>query len=384
NAAFFVNAAIMVMAAAVFFSRGIVVTEIQQAHKLLEPILGSSIAPLAFGIALLAAGQSSTLTGTISGQVVMEGFLNIKLRPWVRRLLTRSLALIPAVIVIAIAGNEGTYQMLILSQVVLSLQLPFATIPLIHFTSDKNKMGKFANSPWIKASAWLVAAIIVALNLKLVFDELTGMMTGAPFWLWLTVVPGILLILGVLVYITVRAFRGPSKAWGAPAVSMVPEVASRIKPVRFKRIGVALEHSEGDAEIMSAALSLAQQHEARLVLIHVVETPGAMVYGTQTESLHSREDEVYLEGMAREIEERDLPVEIDLRFGNPGDQIVQSVRELGLDFLVLGSHGHRGFKDVVFGQTVSKVRHDVDIPVLIVSVERPKVERPLRNDRENR
>jgi len=206
NAAFFVNAAILVMAAAVFFSRGIVVTEIQQAHELLAPILGNNIAPVAFALALLAAGQSSTLTGTMSGQIVMEGFLNIKLRPWLRRLLTRSLALIPAVIVIAIAGSEGTYEMLILSQVILSLQLPFATIPLIHFTSDKNKMGKFANKLWLKITAWLIATIIIALNLKLVFDELTGWLSAEPFWVWIMALLLAVILLGALSYITYRAF----------------------------------------------------------------------------------------------------------------------------------------------------------------------------------
>ena len=137
NGAFFVNAAILIMAAAVFYSRGIVVTEIQQAHSLLAPILGTNIAPIVFGVALVAAGQSSTLTGTLSGQIVMEGFLNIKLLPWLRRLITRGLALLPAVIVIGISGNQGTFKLLIFSQVILSLQLPFAIIPLIHFTSDK-------------------------------------------------------------------------------------------------------------------------------------------------------------------------------------------------------------------------------------------------------
>ncbi len=194
NLAFFVNAAILIMAAASFHTRGIVVTEIQQAHKLLEPILGAHIAPIAFAVALLAAGQSSTLTGTISGQVVMEGFLNIRMRPWLRRILTRSIALAPAVVVIAIAGEAGTYRLLILSQVVLSLQLPFAIIPLIHFTSDKQKMGPFASGRLLKMAAWIIAAVIVALNLKLVFDEVVGWSATWP-WIWAVLVPLILVTL---------------------------------------------------------------------------------------------------------------------------------------------------------------------------------------------
>jgi len=382
NAAFFVNAAILIMSAAVFFSRGIVVTEIQEAHALLEPIMGTHVAPVAFALALLAAGQSSTLTGTISGQVVMEGFLNIKMRPWLRRVLTRSMALIPAVIVIAIAGSEGTYEMLILSQVVLSLQLPFATIPLIHFTSDKTKMGKFANPFWLKLAAWVVAAIIVTLNLKLVLDELTGWLDQAPLWAWFSVVPAVILLLGVLVYVVVRAFRRKPIATPVQRQLMIQAIASRIRPVTHKVIGAALEHSEGDAEIISAAVTQARLYKARVVLIHVVETPGTMVYGTDSDSLHGREDEQYLESLAREIEERDLPVEIDLRHGNPPAEIVASVRERNIDLLVFGSHGHHGIKDVVYGETASRVRHEADIPVLIVKISAPKVERAQRDSLE--
>ncbi|HET8546545.1 MAG TPA: Nramp family divalent metal transporter, partial [Bryobacteraceae bacterium] len=144
NGALFVNAAILIMAAAVFYKRGIVVTEIQQAHLLLAPLLGTTIASMLFAIALLCSGQSSTLTGTMAGQIVMEGFLNFRMRPWLRRLITRMLAVIPAAITIWSAGEEGTYKLLILSQVILSLQLPFAVIPLIHFTSDRRRMGDFA------------------------------------------------------------------------------------------------------------------------------------------------------------------------------------------------------------------------------------------------
>ena len=157
NAAFFINSAILILAAAVFYRHGIVVTEIQQADKLLEELLGSNIAPLAFGMALLAAGQSSTLTGTLAGQIVMEGFVRIRLRPYLRRLITRLIALLPAVAVIWISGDQGTYKLLILSQVILSLQLPFAIVPLVHFTSDKLKMGSFASGLWVKVLAWFTS-----------------------------------------------------------------------------------------------------------------------------------------------------------------------------------------------------------------------------------
>src|SRR5579862_6293534 len=148
NAALLVNAAILIMAAAVFFRHGVVVTEIQQAHLLLAPLLGTAAAGVLFAVALLCSGQSSTLTGTLAGQIVMEGFLNIRMRPWLRRLITRMAAIIPAALTIYVSGDKGTYQLLILSQVILSMQLPFAVIPLIHFTSDRRRMGPFANKAW--------------------------------------------------------------------------------------------------------------------------------------------------------------------------------------------------------------------------------------------
>jgi manganese transport protein len=169
--ALFINAAILIVAAATFHTRGQTdVAEIQDAYKLLSPTLGVTGASVVFAIALLASGQNSTLTGTLAGQIVMEGFLRIRLRPWLRRLITRLIAIIPAVIVTVIYGESGTAKLLIISQVVLSLQLSFAVIPLILFTSDRRKMGDFANPMWIKVLAWTTASIIVLLNAKFLWD----------------------------------------------------------------------------------------------------------------------------------------------------------------------------------------------------------------------
>jgi manganese transport protein len=163
--ALFINAAILILAAATFYSRGRTdVAEIQDAYKLLTPLLGVTGASTLFALALLASGQNSTLTGTLAGQIVMEGFLNIRLRPWLRRLLTRALAIIPAIIVTSISGETGAASLLVLSQVILSLQLSFAVIPLVLFTSDKAKMGEFVNGTVIKVLAWLVAIVIGSLN----------------------------------------------------------------------------------------------------------------------------------------------------------------------------------------------------------------------------
>jgi manganese transport protein len=163
--ALFINAAILIVSAATFYSRGRNdVAEIGDAYKLLTPLLGVTGASSLFAIALLASGQNSTLTGTLAGQIVMEGFLNIRLKPWLRRLITRLIAIIPAVIVTIISGESGTAKLLVLSQVILSLQLSFAVFPLVMFTSDKLKMGEFVNPLWIKILAWIVAVIIASLN----------------------------------------------------------------------------------------------------------------------------------------------------------------------------------------------------------------------------
>jgi len=169
--ALFINAAILVLAAAAFHWSGHEdVAEIQDAFKLLSPLLGVGLASILFAVALLASGQNSTLTGTLAGQIVMEGFINVRLRPWLRRLITRALAIIPAVLVIGLFGEGKTTQLLIASQVVLSMQLGFAVWPLMRFTDEKAKMGPFANPLWIRILGWTTAVIIIVLNVKLLFD----------------------------------------------------------------------------------------------------------------------------------------------------------------------------------------------------------------------
>lgn len=172
--ALFINAAILIVAAAAFHSNGKVVDEIGKAHELLAPMLGTTLAGILFAVALLASGQNSTLTGTLAGQIVMEGFLDIRLRPWLRRLITRAVAIVPAVLVAAYQGESGTAKLLVLSQVILSLQLPFAVVPLILFTSDRRKMGEFVSPTWVKILAWITAAIIIVLNVRLLYDVATS------------------------------------------------------------------------------------------------------------------------------------------------------------------------------------------------------------------
>jgi manganese transport protein len=173
--ALFVNAAILIVAAATFYRSGNTqVAEIQDAYKLLTPLLGATSASFLFALALLASGQNSTLTGTLAGQIVMEGFLHLRMQPWLRRLITRAIAIIPAVIVTALYGTSGTAKLLIFSQVVLSFQLSFAVIPLVMFTSDRHKMGEFVNAAGLKTLAWAVAIFIACLNIWLLVQTLRG------------------------------------------------------------------------------------------------------------------------------------------------------------------------------------------------------------------
>jgi manganese transport protein len=163
--AFFINASILILAAATFHTSGNrEVAELADAHRLLDPLLGTQLAGIFFAVALLAAGQNSTITGTLAGQIVMEGFLNLRLRPWLRRLITRGVAIVPALVVTLLYGEQGTNELLILSQVILSLQLSFAVVPLVWFTSRRDQMGEFANAPWLRYTAWSMAVLIIGLN----------------------------------------------------------------------------------------------------------------------------------------------------------------------------------------------------------------------------
>ena len=364
NAAFFVNAAILIVAASVFFKNGMVVTEIQQAHALLAPLLGTMLASTLFAVALLASGQSSTLTGTYAGQIVMEGFIHFKMRPILRRLVTRSLAIIPAVIVIALRGNQGSYELLIFSQVVLSLQLPFAVIPLIRFTGDKELMGTFANKRWVKILAWSAASLIVVLNAGLVLETIDSWLTAAgdmaPI-LWLTVVPMVGGIFLFLVYISLP------KSWRRRKPVMPAEIEQlEAVPQGFTCIGVALDLGDMDSKVLSLARSLALQNHARLVLFHIVEGVGAQLFGTNAYDDEARDDQDHLNRHVAQLRETGIEVEAILGFGKVQKEIVRLAREHKADLLMMGGHGHRGLKDVIFGTTISRVRHELKIPVLVV------------------
>jgi manganese transport protein len=175
SVALFVNASILIVAAAVFHTRGLFeIAAIEDAYKMLSPLVGATFASTLFAVALLASGQNSSITGTLAGQVVMEGFIHIKVAQWKRRMITRGIAIIPTIIVVAVMGSQGTEKLLILSQVILSLQLSFAVIPLVMFTSNRKYMGEFVNGPWLKRLAWVTAVVIVGLNAWLLIQTVVG------------------------------------------------------------------------------------------------------------------------------------------------------------------------------------------------------------------
>jgi len=375
NGALLVNAALLVMAAATFYKAGMFdVAEIQDAHRLLEPLLGAHVAPIAFAIALIAAGQSSTITGTLAGQVVMEGFVRIRLRPIARRLITRSVAIIPAVVTIVVFGEKATGSLLVLSQVVLSLQLSFAVIPLLQLVSDRRWMGQYVINRWLQTAGWAVAGVIAALNLKLVFDVMVESIQGAgsrAWLLWVTAVPLALGLIALLGYVIVKPAL--ERRRGQPVEALVgvhgPSAVPEIDPPRAPRlIAAALDFSRADKAVLSYAVTLARgaSRGAKLLLFHIVESGGARIMGGDLRDSEAREDQERLELYAKELSELGVESQYDLGFGEPADELAALVEQHRPDLIILGSHGHRGMGDIVHGTSVERLRHRVRVPVLVI------------------
>lgn len=368
NLAFFVNAAILVLAATAFHKNGYFeVADIQDAHKLLTGIFGS-LAPALFAIALIAAGQSSTITGTLAGQIVMEGYLNLRISPWLRRLVTRLIAIAPAVFVIFYFGEEKVGDLLILSQVVLSMQLGFAVIPLIHFNSSKKIMGKFVIANYVKVLAWVAAIIIVVLNMKLIGEELVKFFDteiGQLLYVRVLIALLILYVLFLLCYITFEPFLTRKRV----AKSVIPHgkaiiINEVIKP-QYNHVALAVDFSKQDENTLHHALSLGGKN-AHYLLIHVVESAGAIHMGNDILDKEAQFDLDNLKVYQRDLIEKGYTVEIKLGFGKSARTISNIINQTDADILVMGAHGHVGLKDFIFGSTVDKVRHQVKIPVLII------------------
>jgi manganese transport protein len=368
NLAFFVNAAILVLAATTFYKAGLFnVTEIKDAHRFLEPLLGTKWAPVLFAVALIAAGQSSTLTGTLAGQIVMEGYLNLRIQPWIRRIITRLIAIIPAVLTIVFLGEGATGKLLILSQVILSLQLGFAVIPLIHFVSDRQRMGKFVIGPVTRIFAWLIAGIIVLLNARLVRDVISEWVHNSsyPWIIRLTVVPLTLAAGLLLLFITIRPFMKRILVRSTRSTHKAPPLGDIIKPVRYSSIVIAIDFSAIDSEVIRHAMSLAHKG-TKMLIIHVVESVGAMVFGADTDDFEAIHDKKLLDKYQNDVQSRGIEASVYLGFGNPKKIIPEKVKEFKADLLLMGAHGHKALKDIIFGTTVDNVRHKVNIPVLLV------------------
>ena len=368
NLAFFVNAAILILAATVFFKTGNTsVASIKDAYQLL-PMLNSTLAPKLFAIALIAAGQSSTLTGTLAGQIVMEGYLQLRINPWLRRLITRLLAIIPAVLVILIAGENEADNLLVLSQVILSVQLGFAVIPLIHFVSDRRKMGDFAASPVIRFLAWLVAALLLYLNIKLVTEELAPWLAQPGEWgIKTLILVGTAAAIGLLVYITLHPFftRGAGKA--IPLVHPQPDALQDWTPPVFRHIAIALDFSAHDQKLLAYAVGQGGK-DGRYLLIHIVESASAQMLGRESDDLETRKDQERLDQYRQALEEKGFTCYTALGYRHRSREIARIVNRQKADMLIIGSHGHTGLKDFIYGETVNAVRHEVKVPVLVVSL----------------
>jgi len=369
NIAFLVNAAILILAATVFYKNGQTVVEIKEAYKLLPGFLGTAIAAKLFAIALIAAGQSSTITGTLAGQIVMEGYLQLRINPIMRRLLTRLLAIVPAIFVIYYFGESRVDSLLILSQVILSMQLGFAIIPLIHFVSDKQSMGEFVIKNRVKIAAWIIASVLVFLNIKMVINEATDYFAapGNTFGKIMIIFGG-LVFGGLLVYILFfPLFR--RKKDEVPSIVVHKEtgpLGDLSIPV-YNRIAVALDFSKNDEKLLRYAVGQGNKN-TQYILIHIVESASAKMLGTESGDYETQADEERLALYVDQLKQKGINASSRLGFQHRTKEIVRLVLESSADMLVIGAHGHSGVKDWFFGETINSVRHELKIPVLIVNV----------------
>ena len=367
NLAFLVNAAILILAATIFFKTGNSnVAEIKEAHRLLPGFLGN-LAPKIFAIALIAAGQSSTITGTLAGQIIMEGYLSLRVNPWIRRLITRLLAIIPALLVIIIYGENNVDGLLIFSQVILSLQLGFAIIPLIHFVSDKQTMGKFAINNLTKVTAWLVATVLVYLNIQMIINQASGIFLSDMLLPKIGLSIAGILFVALLFYITAFPWLGKIKNIKSIQIHPLAEPIQNIPIPHFDKIAIALDFSEKDEKLLAFALGQGNP-KTQYIIVHIVESAAAKLHGQESDDYETRKDKERMNLYVQFLQKNGHNAEGYLGFRNRAKEIVRIVKELKADMLIVGAHGHTGFKDIIYGETVNSVRHELKIPVLIVNV----------------
>ncbi|TDH25491.1 iron/manganese transporter [Segetibacter sp. 3557_3] len=367
NAAFFVNAAILILAASVFYKAGVEVVELKEAHRLLPSFLGSQVAPALFAIALIAAGQSSTVTGTLAGQIVMEGYLNLRINPWIRRLITRLIAIVPAVLVILILGEDEVDRLLVFSQVILSLQLGFAIIPLIHFVSDKQTMGEFAIKLPTKIVAWIIAGVLIYLNVRMVSNELSSVFNNPGMFTWkVVIIAAALFFVLLFLLMTILPITRKKAKTNQMRLHGATRTLQKFDIPQLDCIAVALDFSNNDEKLISNAI--AQGNKAtRYLLIHVVESASARALGPACDDFETRNDKEHLDGYVDQLKALGYQAESYLGYQNRIKEIIHIVRKSNANMLVMGAHRHSGVMDYLYGETVEKVRHQLNIPVLIVN-----------------
>lgn len=368
NVAFLVNAAILILAASAFHAKGFTqVAEIDDAHQLLRGLFGD-LAPTLFAIALIGAGQSSTVTGTLAGQIVMEGYLNLRVRPWLRRLMTRMVAILPAVIVINTMGDGALGSLLVLSQVILSLQLGFAVIPLLHLCADREHMKEFAVGRRFQALGWLCAVVIVALNARLVAMEVSGWLAAggtAAMWARFVALPLCVLAVVLLGYVTLAPWVGATRKRRPALMHEVVPVLARPRELPRRRVCVTVDFSHTDQSAIDAAVAHGGP-DAHYVLIHIVESAVANYIGQHSHDYETLSDTANLQAYVAQLANMGYQASARVGYGGVVKAIVGLVEASEADLLVMGAHGHRGLKDLLLGATVDSVRHQVKVPVLIV------------------
>ncbi len=367
NLAFFVNASILILAAAAFHTAGhFEVAEIEDAYKLLDSLFGS-LSPNLFALALIAAGLSSTITGTLAGQIIMEGYLNLKMKPWVRRLLTRGLAIIPAIIGIIYFGEHSLSKLLILSQVVLSIQLGFAVIPLIRLCGSKSIMKKYVISNITKALSWICAAFVIFLNLQLVYSELIEFLVDYSIIWYVMISIVIFLLVILLVYLIVVPL--PKDFANALPKNEIPfNKIKYIKAINYNKIVVALEFNNQDVNILKCALNQGGK-EAEYVLVHVVESVATKYHGKEVEDQEYLSDIQNINHYVSHLKNEGYKVSSKISYGIISENVAKTVKDEKADLLIMGNHAHSGFGRIIFGSTASKIKHKVNIPIIIA----PKV-----------
>lgn len=366
NIAFLVNASILILAASVFHKSGNThIGDIREAYHLLPSFLGN-VAPILFALALIAAGQSSTVTGTLAGQIVMEGYLRLRINPVLRRLITRLIAVVPAFLVLWFMGEDYVEPLLVFSQVLLSLQLGFAIIPLIYFVSDKNTMGDFVIKPITKILAWLMAALLVTLNIVMLQNEIKDTFNSQSIFGKALIILICLLFLALLIYIIAFPLFKKQHQKKNIFLHEHPEPNDLpIEPIVYERIAVALDFSKDEQTVLSHAMSMASSH-TKIYLIHVVESAAVRFLGKDTHDYETIKDTKLMERYVLHLKEKGFDAEGMLGFKHRRREIIRMTQEVDAQLLIMGAHGHKGLKDFFLGSTIDKVRHRVHIPVMVV------------------